>query len=227
LLLARDGTEYAIADAAAPVQDDGDATSGVVLIFRDQTAERAARRALEEKERLLSESQRIAHIGGWVADLAGHITWTEETYRISGVHPASFVPARETLLGLVHPEDRPAMEAWIEACVAGRKAGELEFRAVRPDGSIRHLCSRGELVADAENRPSFTAGTVQDITERKLAELQSAERMAELQRWYEATLGREGRVLELKREVNQLLARLGQPPRYASALEGGSGREGE
>lgn len=41
--------------------------------------------------------------------------------------------------------------------------------------------------------------------------------VAELRRWYEATLGRETRVLELKEEVNALLARLGEQARYACA----------
>ena len=38
----------------------------------------------------------------------------------------------------------------------------------------------------------------------------------ELRRWQQVMLGREGRVLELKREVNALHARLGEPPRYPS-----------
>ncbi len=41
----------------------------------------------------------------------------------------------------------------------------------------------------------------------------------ELRRWHEATLGREARVLELKRELNDLLAKLGEPPRYPSATD--------
>jgi PAS domain S-box-containing protein len=56
-------------------------------------------------------------------------------------------------------------------------------------------------------------------TSRRDAELRA--RIDELGRWQQATLGREGRVLELKREVNALLARLGEPPRYDSALGGG------
>ncbi|MGE5470840.1 MAG: CBS domain-containing protein [Bacteroidota bacterium] len=51
-------------------------------------------------------------------------------------------------------------------------------------------------------------------TSRRDAELRS--RIDELRRWQQATLGREGRVVELKREVNALLARLGEEPRYAS-----------
>jgi PAS domain S-box-containing protein len=55
-----------------------------------------------------------------------------------------------------------------------------------------------------------------DITERKRAEAQLAEQFDELRRWHKATLGREARILELKREVNELLALDGKPPRYPS-----------
>ncbi|MFA6218004.1 MAG: PAS domain S-box protein [Candidatus Omnitrophota bacterium] len=49
LLIARDGAEHPIADSAAPISHDG-AISGVVLIFRDQTEQKAIRRALEKSE---------------------------------------------------------------------------------------------------------------------------------------------------------------------------------
>jgi GAF domain-containing protein len=53
--------------------------------------------------------------------------------------------------------------------------------------------------------------------ERKQAEIRLAEQLNELRRWHEATLGREMRILELKHEVNELLAHSGKPPRYSSA----------
>jgi PAS domain S-box-containing protein len=46
--------------------------------------------------------------------------------------------------------------------------------------------------------------------------------LEELRRWQQLTVGREGRVLELKREVNVLLARLGEAPRYLSVADGES-----
>jgi hypothetical protein len=58
--------------------------------------------------------------------------------------------------------------------------------------------------------------TMIDITERKKAEETARQQLEELQRWYEATLGREDRVRQLKHEANQLLKRLGEPSRYAS-----------
>jgi PAS domain S-box-containing protein len=52
------------------------------------------------------------------------------------------------------------------------------------------------------------------ITERKNAELKMQDQINELQRWYTATIDREGRYIELKKEINQLLKDAGQPPRY-------------
>jgi DNA-binding NtrC family response regulator len=55
--------------------------------------------------------------------------------------------------------------------------------------------------------------------ERKRTEVEIQKQLHELQRWHEATLGREDRILELKREVNELLAAQNLPPRYASVNE--------
>lgn len=52
VLLSRDGAERAIADAGAPVHDDGGRITGVVLVFRDQTEERALERSAEQARRL-------------------------------------------------------------------------------------------------------------------------------------------------------------------------------
>lgn len=54
---------------------------------------------------------------------------------------------------------------------------------------------------------------------RKLGEQARENQLEELRRWHAATLGREGRIGALKREVNELAARLGQPLPYATAEE--------
>jgi PAS domain S-box-containing protein len=55
-----------------------------------------------------------------------------------------------------------------------------------------------------------------DITDRKHAEEAIREKVVELERWRAITLGREDRIGELKREINELLATHGQPVRYPS-----------
>jgi PAS domain S-box-containing protein len=71
---------------------------------------------------------------------------------------------------LVHPDDRRAMLEWLNAAEAGLGPGPLEFRAVRPDGSIRVISAQGEKVPGQGHEPPRMVGTVQDITERKQAE---------------------------------------------------------
>lgn len=63
------------------------------------------------------------------------------------------------------------------------------------------------------------AGTTRNINARKQAEAKISEQLNELMRWQNATLGREDRILELKREVNKLLAEAGKPPHYTSVSE--------
>ena len=89
----------------------------------------------------------------------------------------------------------------------------------------RWLEQDSELLGVHYSIAAFQAGSKQcamtfiDITERKRAEEKLAEQLRELQRRHAVMLDREDRIIELKREVNELLARAGQPPRYASAVE--------
>jgi PAS domain S-box-containing protein len=155
----------------------------VLATIRDITARKQAEDILRKKEHLLSESQRLGHIGGWFSDVTGPVSWSEETYRIYGVSPDTFILNMASFLGLVHPDDRPALLDWQARCATGQKPDELEFRIIRPDGSIRFIKRNGEAVYDAGNRLIHMAGTIQDITEHKQAQASRAaleRRVAEL-----------------------------------------------
>jgi PAS domain S-box-containing protein len=150
------------------------------LLRWEWRARQQAVEALREKEHLLSESQRIGHIGSWLFELQDRILWSEEMYRLYGVSPETFTPTVESFLSLIHPDDRSAMRTWIAACAAGKKTGELEVRVKRSDGTVRLIRGRGELMYDAGHKPTYMAGTAQDITKHKQAEEEIAEANAEL-----------------------------------------------
>jgi len=65
--------------------------------------------------------------------------------------------------------------------------------------------------------PEILRRTVRHAIERKRSEEAMKEQLDELCRWHDVTMGRETRILDLKREVNGLLTQAGKPPRYASA----------
>ena len=84
------------------------------------------------------------------------------------------------------------------------------------------IARQGKQVAwiAAQNIPipgrPMMISTVWDITALKTSEEKLKRQLNELQRWYDATLGREERVAELKKEVNELLVRLGEKEKYNS-----------
>jgi PAS domain S-box-containing protein len=140
-------------------------------ISRDITDRKRAEHALWEREALLLQAQRIAHMGSWSVDMTTmSVTWTDNTYDLCGVSPESFVPSVGALPDLVHPDDRGAVQKYIQASIAGENPGALEFHVPLPDGGTRVLCGHGELFYDNTGRPVRMIGTVQDITERKWAE---------------------------------------------------------
>jgi len=64
VLISRHGTECPIADSAAPIRvQDGGTASGVVLIFRDQSTERAATKAIRESEERFRQVQKMEAVG--------------------------------------------------------------------------------------------------------------------------------------------------------------------
>ena len=92
----------------------------------------------------------------------------------------------------------------------------FENRYKRRDGRIIDaILSFGDR-ADPFTGQRFLYGFVQDITDRKRAEVKQREQVDELQRWHSLMMGREDRILDLKREINRLLLEKGEPPRYPS-----------
>ena len=125
--------------------------------------------------------------------------------------------------GVVDASDPRLLAALAERKERGRFRGELTL--VDADGR-RFSAEVSSIVFTASDGRSMTSLIVRDITERKQAADRDQQQLKELRQWYELTLGREGRVLELKTEVNALLRKLDATPRYPSVEAGESGAGG-
>lgn len=147
----------------------------------DITERRLEKMALQQSERHLMQSQRIAHIGSWTYDMAHNITWSDEIYRIFGVSPNHFTLNAESFIGLIHADDQAAMQSWVTRCMSGQKPPALVFRCVWADGTLHYIEGQGELLLNDNGTPCMMSGTGQDITERKEAEKRLRDSMQQLE----------------------------------------------
>lgn len=134
------------------------------------------RRIEEEKVRIseaaLAQAQAVAHIGSWSYNPRTNIlTQSQECFRILGVDPATFQSTYEAYLGRIHPDDREAFERAFRDSVSSRKAYMCDYRIKMEDGRIKWVHDIAENLFDADGRHVGIAGTMQDITDRKLAEI--------------------------------------------------------
>ena len=126
---------------------------------------------LRRSEAFLAEGQRLSQTSSWGwKSSTGEATWSPEHFRILGYVPGETKPSLEAFWQRVHPEDQPALQAAVEVAKRERRDFDMEFRIVRPDGSIRHIHAVGHAISSAPGDVIEFVGTIRDLTESKQAE---------------------------------------------------------
>jgi PAS domain S-box-containing protein len=130
---------------------------------------------LRMSERNLAEAQRISHIGSWEWDIAaGTAQRSAELHRIYGVEPGTIPDATEAFLAFVHPDDRARVQASEREALNLDRPYSVDYRGLRPDGSIRLIHDEAEVIRGEDGAPIRMVGTVQDVTEQVAAEAERA-----------------------------------------------------
>ncbi|WP_028484743.1 PAS domain-containing protein [Thioalkalivibrio sp. ALE17] len=154
---------------------------GVVVSHANITERKLAEQAAETAKERLRRGQMFANIGTWEWNIVtGELYWSERIPPLFGYLEGELETSYDNFLAAIHPEDRDAVIAAVNACVADDVPYDIEHRVVWPDGTVRWLMERGAAVRDADGRALRMIGVVQDIDDRKNAELALAERERQL-----------------------------------------------
>jgi PAS domain S-box-containing protein len=172
-----DGTAVPVLLAVSGFDLDG--TFLRCLVLTDLTAQRAADNqaakahdALREQNAFLEQAQESVGLGWWIYDprRADVLSWSPEAHRIFGIAPAEFDGKTETLMSLVHPDDRARISKAFTTALAGGTPYRAEHRIVWADGSLRWVLQAAIVERDDAGAPIRMLGICQDITDRKLIE---------------------------------------------------------
>ena len=211
-ILFADGTVGHIAVRFSIVKDAQGRTVKTYGVNQDITAYREAEEALRASQQLAESI--IDSIPGtfYMLDEAGkYVRWSayqrDEIVGKPDDQIAGF-PAIDT----IHPDDRALVQARIENVLRTGVVETVEARVLLRGGpKFQWLLMTGRRLLTAGH--PYLVGIGIDITARKQADAKLNEQLDELRRWQVVTLGRENRVQELKREVNDVCRRLGEPAR--------------
>ena len=178
VLIARDGSECAIADSCAPICDHDGLPIGAVLVFRDVTKEYAAQKTLSDHQfytRSLIESNIDALV---TTDRFGTITdVNRQMETLTGA-------AREELVGTPFKQyftDPTRAQAGVERVVADKTVIDYELTASARDGRETDVSFNATTFYDRDGQLQGVFAAARDVTERKRLDQALLDKNAELE----------------------------------------------
>jgi PAS domain S-box-containing protein len=225
-----DGSRLTGLAHASPIHDEAGKLIGAVNIVLDITQQWQAEQALKESERRFREMIDALPAPIYTTDAEGRLMrFNPAAVEFSGHTPELGTDRWCVSWKLYYPDGSPMPHDECPTAVAlkeGRAVRGAEAIAERPDGSRVWFQPYPTPLRDDEGRIVGGVNMLMDITEHKKNEgalLHSHAELGahaeELARFNRAAVGREMRMIELKKEVNELCLRLGEAARYPLEFE--------
>lgn len=157
---------------------DIEGIKGRVQVYHDVTERQEkenrilqAEEAIREHRYLLEKAGEVAQVGYWTTDLngSGTIKWSNQAQKIYGIPSEAFDGKYETLLRVIHPEDRINVRLAYEQALRDNQVYSVDFRIIRPDGSQRWVHEQGELISEHGEDVTWMTITL-DISRYKVIE---------------------------------------------------------
>jgi len=143
-------------------------------VTRDINNRIKTEKALRESERFLQETQQIANLGTYTLDIVNGKWYSSELLNdIFGIDD-NFDKSVEGWVSTIHPLWRKIMnDYFVQEVIGNRTNFDKEYEIVRQnDQEVRWVHGMGKLKFDENNQPTIMLGTIQYITNNKIAEFE-------------------------------------------------------
>jgi PAS domain S-box-containing protein len=171
-LLMPGGSVKYVEVVGAPAQKEKSGNLEFLGSIMDITERKRVEEALRRSEAYLADAQQLSHTGSWAVDAVTKemIHSSDEHSRLFGLDPRDGLPAFETLVQRMHPEDRGRTLDGLEKAIREGTDFEVDCRLVLPDGVVKFVHGVGHPVFSASGELIRFFGTTVDVTERKRAD---------------------------------------------------------
>jgi PAS domain S-box-containing protein len=196
------------------------ATALIGKILKDQVdsaGRRRAESALRESEERLKLALKGSRQGFWDWNLeTGEVKRDDGWAGMLGYTLAEVTLMEDPWKTLLHPDDSATAIDTIQQHVNGDTPHyRIEYRMQHKNGTFRWILDQAQVVKfNLDGKPVRMSGTHTDITELKETEKKLRDKADELEKFNRLMLGRELRMIELKKEVNTLLKKAGEDEKY-------------
>ncbi|MCR9226680.1 MAG: PAS domain-containing sensor histidine kinase [Flavobacteriaceae bacterium] len=165
-----------------PFMNSSGEVVGCCIWQKDISREVDNNHRIMESERKYREAQEVANVGHWSWDMKeDKIIWSNQLFRIFEQDPDGFEATFDSLLGIIHPDDREPFTIDVENSLTKNKMHDIIHRIVLAGGKIRYVHQKGRPFYDEYGKPYRMSGTTQDVTKDVISHQQIVEQNHELQ----------------------------------------------
>ncbi len=165
----KDGAQFDAEISIAKIASGGELQ--FMAVVRDVSVGKRVERVLHETTRHLKQAQQLAQLGSIEIDIqTGAVIWSAEMYGLLGCDPHAPPLSRESLMAMVHPDDRALILRRFGEAAANRTASiSADLRITRADGIERIFQGVSEFTWGENGQLLRLVAALQDVTEERVA----------------------------------------------------------
>ena len=177
----KDGTTFPMVLSVTAIKNSNGELTGYLGIAKDITTEKEAELNLINSNKLLDESENIAKIGSWKFDLnSNYLFWSKGHYSIFEFEKIEADKLNDAYRSRIHPDDLLLLDELSENILKTGENFEINYRILLPDNRVKYILEIGQPYTNESGVIIGLQGSIQDVTEKTIAEQKIQEKSKEV-----------------------------------------------